>query len=86
MNRIVSFLESEQKLFKGQHAYRKHHSTVTSLVEITEYLHQELEAKNIPAIVATDLSKAFDSVSHGLLLRKLENLGLHKSTTTWIQS
>ena len=86
VNRIVNYLESEHKLFNSQHAYRKHHSTTTSLIEITEYIHKELENKQIPAIIATDLSKAFDSVSHGLLLRKLQNLGLHKSTTTWISS
>ena len=33
---IVNYLESNGKLFPGQHAYRKHHSTTTCLVEITE--------------------------------------------------
>ena len=86
VNRIVTYLESENKLFKSQHAYRKYHSTTTSLIEITEHIHQELENRQIPAIFATDLSKAFDSVSHGLLLRKLQNIGLHKSTVAWINS
>ena len=86
VNRLVKFLETEHKLFHSQHAYRKHHSTTTSLVEITEYIHQELDNQRIPAVIATDLSKAFDSVSHGLLLRKLQDLGLHKASTAWIAS
>ena len=84
VNRLVKYLEDENKLYNSQHAYRQYHSTTSALVEITEFLHKELEKKNVPAIVATDLSKAFDSVSHGLLLEKLENLGLHKTCTEWI--
>ena len=86
VNRLVRYLEQHNKFFKSQHAYRQHHSTVTSLVEVTEHIHKELESKRIPAIVATDLSKAFDSVSHSLLLVKLQNLGLHKTCTSWIAS
>ena len=36
--------------------------------------------------MATDLSNAFDSVSHSLLLNKLQNLGLHMACTSWIAS
>ena len=85
-NRIVKFLENHNKLYNSQHAYRQHHSTITSLVETTEYIHEALEMKQIPAIVATDLSKAFDSVSHTLLLQKLEKMGFHKSCINWIKS
>ena len=86
VNRLVKHLEETNKLYNSQHAYRQSHSTTTALVEITEFFHQELEKRNIPAIVATDLSKAFDSVSHGLLLQKLQDLGLHRMSTTWIGS
>ena len=86
VNRLVNHLEETNKLFISQHAYRQFHSTTSALVEITEFIHQELENKNIPAIIATDLSKAFDSVSHGLLLRKLQDLGLHGSCTSWVGS
>ena len=86
VNRLVLFFEENGKLFRSQHAYRRNHSTITSIVEATEFIHQEIENKNIPAIIATDLSKAFDSVSHSMLLRKLEKKGLHKSCTSWIGS
>ena len=56
------------------------------MIEINDFIHHELENKRIPAIIATDLTKAFDSVSHGLLLNKLQNLGLHQSCTSWIAS
>ena len=37
-------------------------------------------------IASMDLSKAFDSVSHGLLLKKLSNLGFAKHSLEWIKS
>ena len=85
-HQITSYLEEHGKLYESQHAYRKHHSTTTSLAEITDYLHKEIEEKRIPAIVSTDLSKAFDTVSHPLLLQKLEKMGLGSDCTSWIQS
>ena len=86
VNRLVKYLEDENKLYNSQHAYRQYHSTTSALVEITEFLHKELKKKNVPAIVATDPSKAFDSVSHRLLLQKMGNLGLHKTCIEWIGS
>ena len=85
-NRIVDYLEKNKKLYASQHAYRKFHSTTTSLVELTEFLYEEIENKRIPAVISTDLSKAFDTVSHDLLLAKLEIMGFHKNTTTWLKS
>ena len=56
------------------------------MAEITDYLHREIERKRIPDIVSTDLSKEFDTVSHPLLLSKLEGMGLSKECTLWIKS
>ena len=85
-NQIVKYLEDQKKFYISQHAYRQHHSTTTSLVELTDYIYNELENSNIPAIVSTDLSKAFDTVAHDLLLEKLEKMGFHEQSTRWIKS
>ena len=74
-SQIVNYLETTKGLYSGQHAYRKWHSTTTCLVEITEVIHQELEQSRSIGIASIDLSKAFDSVSHNLLLKKLEKKG-----------
>ena len=85
-NQLTDFLENNNRLYPSQHAYRRFHSTTTSLAEITDFLHWELEEGNIPAVVSTDLSKAFDTVSHPLLLRKLEQMELNKQSLQWIKS
>ena len=45
-----------------------------------------MDRGRISGIASMDLSKAFDSVSHGLLLRKLSNLGFSQSSLQWIRS
>ena len=85
-NQLSLFLENNNKLYPSQHAYRRFHSTTTSLAEMTDFIHWELEEGNIPAVVSTDLSKAFDTVAHPLLLRKLEQMNLNKRSLLWIKS
>ena len=85
-NQIVGFLEENNLLFSGQHAYRKSHSTTTALIESTNYIYRQLDNKNHVGLVATDLSKAFDTLSHDLLLSKLQNMGFGYSSITWLQS
>ena len=83
---LVAYLEENDGLYEGQHAYRRHHSTTTCLMEITEEVHAELDRGGVMGIASMDLSKAFDSVSHSLLLRKLERKGLGGACLKWLQS
>ena len=45
-------------------------------MELTEDVRQELDKGRATGIVALDLSKAFDSINHGKLLKKLESIGM----------
>ena len=72
-NQIVEHLENHNLLYESQHAYRKSHSTATSLIETTDYIHKCLDQGNLIGLVSTDLSKAFDTLSHNLLLDKLKD-------------
>ena len=85
-NQMVSYLESNNKINKNQHAYRSKHSTVTCLVEVLNYIYKLVDQKMCTAIASLDLSKAFDSISHTLLLYKLSKLGMGESCLKWIKS
>ena len=86
VDQIVTFLETNKLISRNQHAYRKGHSTVTSLSEVTNYIYREMDKGQIVGMASLDLSKAFDSISHSHLLQKLTNIGLGQSTVEWTKS
>ena len=65
---LAEFLEKNNILSRNQHAYRRRHGTVTCLSEVVDCLYDLLDQKKHIAIISLDLSKAFDSISHNLLL------------------
>ena len=62
------------------------HSCYSSLLKLTDDWRQALDNKKDVAVVAIDLSKAFDSICHNLLLAKLKAYGVHDSAIKLIQS
>ena len=85
-DQLVEYLENNNLLSKNQHAYRKRHSTKTCLVELINYIYKLLDLKRYIAIASLDLSKAFDSISHSLILQKLSKMGMSENTIRWIKS
>ena len=71
---------------KNQHAYRPQHSTITCLFDIINHVHEQLDNKNYVSIVSLDLSKAFDTINHDLLLTKLKNLNLNQNSVEFLKS
>ena len=85
-NQIVDFLEKNNLLSSCQHAYRKSHSTETCLFELMNTLYKNLDEKLYVAVAKLDFSKAFDSISHNILLDKMQKLGFENDSLSWIKS
>jgi hypothetical protein len=86
VDQIVYYLETNNLISKNQHAYRRGHSTITSLFEVTSYIYKEIDKGQIVGMASLDLSKAFDSISHTQLLQKLTNIGLGQNVVEWMKS
>ena len=62
------------------------HSTTTSLLFCTDTWSKALDSGKFVATLFINVSKAFDTVNHSLLLSKFTNLGLDPSTVQWFRS
>ena len=74
------------RIYQLQHGFMKGRSTVTQLLEIVDILTQAIDQDNQTDIAFLDFSKAFDSVSHSLLVRKLHPAGIKGLLLQWFAS
>ena len=83
---ILKYLEETGQLSPNHHAYRTGTSTTSALIQISDIIAAGGDSNEITETMTTDLSAAFDSVEHGLLLQKLRYYGLDNHTMKWIES
>ncbi|KAF7244071.1 Vascular endothelial growth factor C [Varanus komodoensis] len=61
-------------------------SCQTNLVEFYDKVSRWLDGGDAVDVVYLDFSKAFDKVSHDILVEKLKSFGIHQSTVRWIRA
>ena len=83
---LANFLLKHCKLTSKQHAYKKSFSTITCLFEFVECIRTHMDRKDLVAVASLDLSKAFDSLSHELILTKLIKKDIDKTAIKWVKS
>src|SRR6266568_3176234 len=71
--RISNHLKSFPSLSPFQSAYRPFHSTETALLHIQNDLLLAMDNKKVSALILLDLSSAFDTVDHRILLSRLSS-------------
>ena len=83
MNQVETHLRANNLTHCDQHGGRKGHSTTTCLTEILEEVKESQEKKEMVALMAIDLSAAYDMVNHNLLLEKCRILNFDQKTLNW---
>ena len=85
-NRVYEFFEKFNCIYENQYGFRTKHSTVHALINITENIRSSLDKNEIIAGIFVDLQKAFDTVSHNILLNKLSHYGIRDQMLEWFKS
>ena len=76
----------ENKLSKYHTGFHKNHDTENSLLRMIESWKAKLNNGSKVGVIIMDLSKAFDSLNHDLLLAKLEAYGLDNDAVSFMRS
>ena len=85
-NQLNNFLTEHKLLYTFQSGFRSSYSTDTCLIHLTDYIKQECENGNYTGMVLLDLQKAFDTVDHVILLKKLSSVGVDELSICWFRS
>jgi hypothetical protein len=84
-NTIFEFLTRNECLSRKQHGFRKAFSCTSNLLETLDYWTEACEEGAPCDAVFLDVKKAFDTVDHAVLLRKVDTLGIRGNFHTWIK-
>ena len=82
--RLYSFVN--EYLFVSQYGFRSKHSTIHAVTEFYTDVIRSFEDKKVTLATFLDLSKAFDTIDHKILLKKLEFYGIHGIALNWFKS
>ena len=85
-NRLISFINKHGILCDNQYGFREEHSTYMALLTIVDQISQEMDNKNYAIGIFLDLSKAFDTIDHQILLGKLHLYGIRGIAHQWMAS
>ena len=83
---ILFHLDSNLILYKHQYGFRKSHSTSMALLHLIDKVSSALENNEFTCSIFVDFSKAFDTVNHYILLKKMQKYGFHDVTFEWLKN
>ena len=84
--RLQKFIDKCDILTDSQYGFRSNRSTSLALIELLEEICTAIDNKKITVGVFIDLKKAFDTLDHELLLKKLEHYGVRGVALKWLTS
>ena len=85
-NRLIIFLDNNDILSNHQFGFRKGFNTIGAVNDLLEIFYESLNCGKISISVFLDLSKAFDTLDHNILISKLEHIGVRGSILCWLSS
>ena len=83
---LYKYLTTEKLLYSKQFGFQTGLSTEHAIVKLVDQIYKSFEKDHYTLGVFIDLSKAFDTVDHTILIRKLEMYGIRGINLAWFRS
>ena len=84
--RVYEYLTKTGQLYENQYGFREKHSCKQAIGQVLGNVLKGLENHLHSVVVLLDLSKAFDTIEHQILLKKLELYGIRGVALSWFES
>ena len=84
--RVYSFLETNGILYESQYGFRNKWSCEQAITELLGHILQAKEIGHSSATIFLDLSEAFDTLSHKVVLKNLDHYGIRGIMNNWFES
>ena len=81
-----AFLKGNNLLYNYQSGFRTNHSTNLCLSFLTDKILKGFDEGLLTGMILIDLQKAFDTINHEILFKKLKAMGFSEGCITWFQS
>lgn len=83
---LSNYFKTNKLFYSSQYGFREEHSTETASLELIDRVISDLENKRNSITVYMDLSKAFDTLDHSILINKLKYYGIDGIELQWFHS
>ena len=83
---LTEYLDSNRLLYELQSGFRSSFSTDSCLIHLSDFIRKQQDKGYYTGMVILDLQKAFDTVSHKILLEKLRAMGVGEIAVQWFKS
>ena len=85
-DRLSDFLKRFSILYKHQYGFQRGFSTIHPIIHLLNYIAEAINKKQFTIAIFCDLTKAFDTVNHGILFKKLQYYGIRGVELQWFKS
>ena len=85
-NQLFAYFSDKELFYPSQYGFRRGHSTELAATELIDLIIQKLDAGKLPLAIFLDMSKAFDTLNHDILLDKLRFYGITSKEICFFKS
>jgi len=85
-NQLYDYFQNFKLFYRSQYGFRNGHSTEAASLELIDRILTEMDNGKIPICIFLDLSKAFDTLDHNILLNKLNYYGVKNTASNLLSS